>query len=80
MTASAPYLVVAALIFLKVPPALCLGCGAAFGLGRLAIAVGRYLSTDGEDWDSLADSRAGAVRRSTAVVAGLGATALAFMT
>lgn len=79
VTASSPYLLVVALIFLKAPLTLCLACGAAFGLGRLAIALGRYLSADGDDWESLADSRAGMLRRVTAVVAGLGATVLVFM-
>jgi hypothetical protein len=79
VTASAPYLLIAVLIFVRAPLPLCVACGAAFGLGRLAMAVCRYLSTDGEAWNSLMDSRAGVLRRATALAAALGATALAFM-
>lgn len=80
VTASAPYLLIATVVALRAPLLVCLACGVAFGLGRFAMPVCRYLSADGGAWNSLMGSRSIVLRRATGVVAGLGAVLLAFVT
>jgi hypothetical protein len=76
VTASAPYLLLVALLLLAEPLPLFLLAGAAFGHGRFAMAAARYVGADGNPSGDLVTARAALVRGSSAVVAALGALAL----
>lgn len=77
VSASAPYLLVVALSLYAQSLPLFLAAGVAFGLGRFAMPLARYLSPDGEEWNRLLEARAGVIRTSTAALAPLAAVTLA---
>ncbi len=79
LSASAPYLLLLGLMLLADPLHLYLLAGAAFGLGRFAMATGRYFGPAGATWGSLLNARAPLIRSATAAVAAASATALAFV-
>lgn len=78
VSASAPYLLLVALLLLAGPLPLYLLCGVAFGLGRFVMAAGRYVSGDSEVWSARIGLRASRIRSFSAVLAALSAMALGF--
>jgi hypothetical protein len=53
ITASAPYVLAAALLLIPVSLAAVVAAGAFFGLGRMLMLLFRYWSRSGERWDAL---------------------------
>lgn len=76
VSASAPYLLLLALLVYAGPLPIYLASGAAFGLGRLAMPVTRYFAINGEEWDELIQIRARLIRATSALAAAFGATLL----
>jgi hypothetical protein len=68
MPSNLPYLPLVAVLLVSSWPAA-LACGLGFGLGRAAMALGRYYSGDGTWWDSQWRRRERAVRLSLALIA-----------
>lgn len=77
VSASAPYLLVIALSLYSQSLPLFLAAGVAFGLGRFAMPAGRYISSDGEEWNRALEARSVLIRKSSAVFAALAAVTLA---
>ena len=77
LSASAPYLLVVALALSEASPVLFIAAGGAFGLGRFALAAGRYFGDVGDGWGGLIDARADLIRSLCAGLAALNAIFLA---
>jgi hypothetical protein len=78
VSASAPYLLLIALMVLADPLYLYVLVGVGFGIGRFVTALGRYFGASGEVWGAVIAARGALIRSSTAVVAAASVTALAF--
>lgn len=79
VSANAPYVVVVAIVLLGPGVLGCVAAGAAFGAGRFAMAVDRYLSASGESWDGALARQLPAIRRLALALSVVGAVVLSVL-
>lgn len=69
VSAASPYVLAVGVLVLELPLLLALVIGAAFGLGRFLMPLGRLVSADAEAWDQRLQRRMPSITKAAALVA-----------